>query len=236
MSKARMSPARRHFLKATAAKKAAADSPDAREQAPSSAYELMLAKLAEDRRRLKGIQSVEGKIALKKELIPDYLPWIEGVLEAGKGGQDAVLMTLMVWMLDAGRFEDALRVGEYALEHGLVMPDQYERNTATVLAEEFADQALKTLATEGGADEVDADQLMHCIDLVAQHDMPDQVRAKLHKAIGYVLREREGVAHKEVALKHLQRAFQLNDKAGVKKDMEVLDREVKKLKDNGDQS
>lgn len=236
MTKPRMSPARRHFLQASAVKAAAAVPADQRQHPESTAYELMLAKLTEDKRRLKDIQSVEAKAELKKELIPDYLPWIVGALESEAAAQDAVVMTIMVWMLDVGEFDSALVIAEHALKHGLAMPDQYQRNTATVVAEELADQTLKAITSQGTAGEIDPDTLLRCVDLVDGADMPDQVRAKLHKAIGYVLREREDVADKEVALQHLQRAFQLNDKAGVKKDMEILEREIVKAKNNGSQS
>ena len=95
---AHLSPALRHKARALAAK-AAANAPEGHLTA-GSAYELMLYKLAEDRRRLKQIQSVKQKIALKAEILPEYQDWIDGVLSAGKGAQDDVLTTLLVWCID----------------------------------------------------------------------------------------------------------------------------------------
>lgn len=54
-------------------------------------------------------------------------------------------------------------------------------------------------------------------------DMPDQSRARLHKSLGYVLRESQPVS----ALNHLKRAMQLDDKCGVKKDTEQLERKLR---------
>jgi len=220
------SPARNHFMRHQAAAHAAAteDSPS---HEGANAYELMLAKLAEDRRRLHAIKSVEQKAKVKAELLPDYAPWIQGVLQSGTGSQDDVLMTVMVWFLDAGLWRGALEIAEYAIPHGLTMPDQYKRDSATVLAEEIAEQAIKLLTAPDTAISVDVGALLQVERLVEAHDMPDEVRAKLHKAIGYALRQNPDVEQKQLAIDHLQRALQLHDKVGVKKDIEVLEREVK---------
>jgi hypothetical protein len=53
--------------------------------------------------------------------------------------------------------------------------------------------------------------------LTERADMPDIVRAKLHKITGYVLRDAEQLPE---ALAHLQRAMQLDRTIGVKKDIE----------------
>lgn len=219
-----MSHARAHFQRASAA---SAEGPR-EEQTTGNAYELMLAKLAEDRRRLKSVQSIERKADVKRELLPDYAPWVEGVLASASGRQDDVLMTVMVWRIDTGDVKGALPLAQYAIEHGLVMPDQYQRTTACLIAEEAADMALKAIDT------ADFDSLVAVLDLTADEDMPDEVRAKLHKAIGYVARQRAGDGDGEAsrhdlqnALEHLQRARELHDKVGVKKDIERLEVQLK---------
>ncbi len=50
--------------------------------ATTSGYELMLMQLGEDRRRLKGIQSTVKKAEIKIEVLPRYVPWVDGVLAA----------------------------------------------------------------------------------------------------------------------------------------------------------
>ena len=55
----------------------------------------MLAKLQQDQFRLKQVQSTEGKAKLKAELLPEYVPYIEGVLSAGQGAQDDVLVAAL---------------------------------------------------------------------------------------------------------------------------------------------
>ncbi|MFD0321973.1 phage terminase small subunit [Lysobacter gummosus] len=193
----------------------------------------MLMKLAEDRRRLKLVQSVERKIEVKRKLLPEYAPWVEGVLGSGRGGQDAVLMFVLVWHIDAGNYADALRIADYALRFDLAMPDTYQRTTATVIAEQIADAAL--IAQAAGA-AFSLGVLSQADELTRDKDMPDEVRAKLHKALGVGYMAKAGEAPfsgaprgwAEIARDHLRRALQLHDRVGVKKEIERLDRALNK--------
>jgi hypothetical protein len=223
-----VSPAKAHFLRASAAALGVATAAAAPVPASSaSQYELMLAKLAEDRRRLKDVQSIERKAQVKRQLLPEYAPWIQGVLRADAGGQDDVFVTIMVWCIDIGEIEGALPLARYAIKHRLSMPDQYKRTTACLIAEEAADVALS-----GG--KTPASVLNDIAELTSSEDMPDEVRAKLHKAIGYALRDQAGddpagfgLGLLEGAREHLKRALNLHGKSGVKKDIERLDTLIK---------
>ncbi|MGD7289207.1 phage terminase small subunit, partial [Ralstonia pseudosolanacearum] len=171
------------------------------------------------------------KAELKRKLLPEYAAWVRGVLEADTGAQDEVFMTVMVWLIDVGNFADALELATYAIRHKLEMPDQYQRTTACLIAEEFANMALKGI--EAG-DPVDVTTLHEVAELVAAEDMPDEVRAKLHKAMGYacaalaeVATGPEAVSRRMDALTHLRRALELHDKCGVKKDIERIERDIK---------
>lgn len=223
-----VSHAKAHFMRHAAAALNLEERPI--DRALASQYELMLAKLAEDRRRLKDVQSIERKAEVKRELLPEYSPWIEGVLKGASGRQDDVLMTVMVWRIDVGDVHGALPIARYAIEHQLVLPDQYKRTTACLIAEEAADMALKDL------EHADIESLAEVLDITAEEDMPDEVRAKLHKAIGYAARHLAGDgtdgtsrAYLEGAMSHLQRALALHDRCGVKKDIERLETVIKNL-------
>lgn len=215
------SPARAHFLRVSATNRQAAEQPAAR--ADATAYELMLAKLTEDKRRLHQLQSIERRIEVKRTLLPEYEPWVDGALKGAQGVQDDVLMTVMVWRVDVGDLAGALAIATYAIEHKLAMPDQYKRSTGCLIAEEFADYALRL--KDGISQEV-ASWLFVAHQLTTGEDMPDEVRAKLLKAIGYGLDQ--GGAKRD-ALDYLQQALALHAKVGVKKDIERLEREIKNL-------
>ncbi|MGD8174779.1 phage terminase small subunit [Marinimicrobium sp. ARAG 43.8] len=232
------SPARKHFLKASAAAQAAQSQQDAPQT--GDAYQLMKVALLEDRRRLHDVQSIERKIELKRELLPQYQEYIDGVLDAGKGAQDDVLTTLMVWHLDVGQLNIAVAIGEYVLEHDLNTPEEYQRKPAAVLLEDAAEAILrkdiKPVWKQGSIENriiPDGDQGIDAVEdlkllariaaLTEKHDMHDQVRAKLFKASGYL---QALLGDYRLALDNLERAKSLNEHAGVKKDIENLQRLV----------
>lgn len=203
---------------------------DSTVRANATGYELMLAKLTEDRRRLRDIQSIERRAEVKRDLLPDYAAWVAGALQGDHGVQDDVLMTVMVWRIDVGDLAGALQIAAYAIKHKLAMPDQYKRSTGCLIAEEFADHALRLDVIPPEVTE----QVQAADELTANEDMPDEVRAKLLKAIGYGLsqaadaaeqNERPGVLGRSLDL--LKRALGLHDKVGVKKDIERLEREIR---------
>jgi len=183
-------------------------------------YDLMLLQLNEDRRRLKGIQSTVTKAQVKIEVLPKYAAWAEGVLSVDGAQQDDVIMYVMLWRIDAGDYAGALTIGRHAIKHGWVMPVG-KRNTATVLTEEMADAAKAAILA---GTPFDADLLLQTLDAVDGEDMPDQSRARLHKSIGWVQTESNPLS----ALNHLRHALQLDEKCGVKKDIEQLERKLRK--------
>lgn len=195
------------------------------------AYELMQAALFEDYRRLKSTQSMERKAEIKREILPKYADYVDGVLEAGQGAQDDVLMRIMLWRIDAGDIAGAVTIARYALTHDLNPPDQFERSTAAIIAEEVADQGLKQLDEEGADVLTLLKQLIDAEIMTRQADMHDQVRAKLFKALGYAQRAAGQLVE---AQSSLERALALNDKVGVKKDLERIERELKQ-QNAGDQ-
>jgi len=224
------SPARNHFLRVSAALAAQAEQ-EANPLRHATGYELMLAQLAEHKRQLKQVQSVERKADTKRRMLPEYAAWVEGVLQADSGTQDDIFMTVLVWRIDVGDFAGALPLAAYAIRHKLAMPDQYQRTTACLIAEEFANMVLKDPAAIQSAD---VEALVEVEALVRDQDMPDEVRAKLHKALGYVIAElatghdqATAKACREEAVTHLRRALELHDKSGVKKDIERIERDIK---------
>jgi tetratricopeptide (TPR) repeat protein len=185
-------------------------------------YELMLMQLAEHRRRLKQIQSIERKIELKRGLLPEYAAYVTGVLESDCGRQDDVLMTVLVWRIDIGDIEGALSIAAYAIRHDLQTPDRYERSTACLIAEEVADTALKLM---DGDTPIPPELITLTLELTTDKDMFDQVRAKLLKAQGLCLLK---AGQQAAAMEPLKRALELDDRCGVKKLIEVTEREIKK--------
>jgi hypothetical protein len=229
----RLTPAQAHLQRKQAAQ--AAGNAPAGATTQGSAFELMQAQLYQHRQQLKAIQSVERKIEAKREFLPLYIPWVRGVLESGQGAQDLVFTSVWVWAMDVGAYDMALAMASYILQHGLTMPDQYQRDPATTLIDEVADASLK-----GKVPFVDATEVLQQVALLTDaRDVPDQARAKLYKALAYAVVERTSMSevdYKELpldkaqqALPFMHRALELFSGVGVKKDIERLERRVKEL-------
>lgn len=223
------SPAQRHRTRALAAQASAADG--ATPAVVGGILGQMMAKLTLDRRRLHDIQSVERKIALKRELVPEYQDYLDGVLSGNAGQPDEVLTTLMVWHIDVGAFARGLQLADYVLRHGLALPERLKRNTATLLLDEVAGAIAV-----GAVSKHDEAMLLlqEVARLVDGQDAPDQARAKLHLAIGKTLAVQAGdeprgplLEMARAAVAQLRRAVDLHSGVGCKKLIEQLDRKIK---------
>ena len=224
-------PCRRHFQRVTAAKEAAAVEPR-QTMAGATAYEHQLNQLLQDRLRLKQVQSNQGKAELKRQLLPEYIPYVQGVLDAGQGAQDEVLTTIMVWRFDAGDFTGGLDIAQYVLQHKMVMPDRFERTTGCLVAEEVATAAFKAQKV---GEPFDLAVLHRTAELTDAEDMPDQARAKLFLAMGRATLE--GITDDQpgqpgrvqAGIDLLKKAIDLHDACGGKKDLERAERLLNKL-------
>lgn len=244
------SPARLHrertlaAIAASAAQPGATAAPPPTEGPAATAYEQMLMQLAEDRRQLHDIQSIERKIELKRELIGQYDAWVDGALAeadaTGRAVQDEIVATMLTWAIDVQDWQRALQLGAHVLRYQLVLPERFKRDAATLLVEETSEAAIKTLSQAGGS--FPRQILTNIETLTSDRDMHDQVRAKLYKAIGLALvAEAEAATENDAtavagfasacraeALAAFQRAVELNPAAGVKKNIEALERALRK--------
>lgn len=241
-----MSLARRHREQHRAAQAGAASATPRAADAPApmpttgpvaSEYALLLAALGQDLQSLRQIQSVERKIAAKAGMIGRYRAWVEGAMRSDPPVQDDIVGTMLVWAIDVGDWPLALQLGAHVLAANLGLPERYKRSPAVVLAEEVADSALRV------ATAVPRPVLEQTLALTEDHDMPDQVRAKLHKALGLAFQAEADAFDPEAesqraggkraliaaALDHVGRALELDQGAGVKKIIERLTAELKKL-------
>lgn len=202
-----------------------------------SEYELQLAALGNDLAQLKSIHSTEGKVAAKRDLIDKYTHHVDATLsaaaETGKAVQDELLVNMMIWRFDIGDYDRALDIAEHVLRYGLRLPERFTRVPATLIAEEVAEAALNAQKMNKP---FALPILQRAAQLTGDFDMHDQVRAKIEKALGQeLIRSAEALdeddsnapagaayAARATALTHLSRAIELNDRAGVKRDIDRL--------------
>lgn len=147
---------------------------------------------------ISGTKGRELRLARKRLVLAEFNPWINEVLNADfsvvQGHSASMFIWFVVWATDAGFYEQALHMAEFALKHALIMPDEFSRNLPELIAEEIADHALKQ------AFNVDAETgncVKQVVTLVEGQDMNDAISAKLNKALGFLVyaNDREQARH-----------------------------------------
>ena len=203
----------------------------------ASEYAQLLMALGEDLRRLSNIESIDRKIEAKRGMIAAYLPWVRGAMDGAVGTQDEIVSTMLIWATDIADWDLALQLAGYVLRHGIALPERYSRKPVTLIAEEFAEAGLKNPPA------INLETLQAVSALTHDHDMHDQVRAKLLKAIGLALKAKAEdfdptaesavaggkAALIEGAITNLRAALAKDAKVGAKKLIEGLERELKQL-------
>lgn len=252
-----MTPARRHRARVEAALLAGVAplgggaAPLPANSPARTAYEQLLLQLDSDRQRLHDIQSIERKVELKRELFGTYAEWVQGALQqgvlTGQAVQDEIVATMLTWALDIGAWEQAIAIGAHVLRFKLSLPERFKRTAATLIAEETAEAAIKALDDKTPAGTGFELKVLTAVnDMTAAADMPDEVRAKLFKAIGLALAARADAydpdgaevvaggaqAIRTEALAAFQRALALHEKVGVKKSIEAVERALKRANEN----
>ena len=182
-------------------------------------------RLQHDLRRLKEIQSIERRIDVKREMLPEYADWVAGLVaggrDAGHGAAEDVLPTIMVWRIDVGDYDGALELADHVMRYDVALPARYNRTAPALIAEEIADAAIKA---QTGRLPFRLDVIEHVAQLTADADMHDQIRAKLQKALGSELARRAEEIDQTTpafviaaveALAPLRRAVALHDRVGV---------------------
>ena len=220
----------------------AGEAPAMPEEGPvATEYQGLLAKLHDDLRTLHGIQSREKKVELKAKLISAYLPWVRGALAIEDGAvapQDEIVVTVFIWAVDIRNWVLAVELVTHINAHGLTLPERFNRKPGGLLISEMTDVAIN----EPGA--VNREELVSAAPGEGPGwDMKNETHARYHRAIGEAwAREAEafdpaaesapagGKAMMiDAALASLREAIRLHANVGVKKLVEQLERDAKKL-------
>jgi len=182
-----------------------------------------------DRQRLKQIKSKELKVAAKRQMLPEYQAWCDGLLDAGRRvegrqleptGADDVLPSIMVWCLDVGDWTRGLMLASFVLRFSIPMPKHFVRDAATLVLEEIADAALRSQARS----EAFPLYVLEAVEMLTDGiDMHDEPKAKLFKAIGAELVRAAGEATGDAIVPTIERAVAVltraqdkNERVGVK--------------------
>lgn len=74
------------------------------------------AALQTDVQRLSTKDKIEDKAAMKKELLPNYMPFVEDYMANGHDYPNSVAVMMMVWLFDIGDIEQGLHLGFYLVK------------------------------------------------------------------------------------------------------------------------
>lgn len=166
--------------------------------------------------QLKDTKSTQEKIAKKTEWLPEYLGYIDGSLAVSPSAQNTTLVTLMVWAVDAGEYELAVRIAEYAILNDMVMPEGYSRE----IAEFVTEQCAEDFNNDSDLAIAHAELIKKIIELGVGEQMVDEARAKIYRALGNALKD----AQPFEALNAYKNALRLNSKVGCKKELTALEK------------
>ncbi len=233
-----MTIARTHFLKHQA-QAVAKQAEEYGSMQNLNAYEQQLLQLNSDRQRLKNMQSDKLRTEFKAQQLPQYLPYVQGILQVRPNVPDDVVTEMMVWAVDVENFDVALDIAEYVMPANLPLPDRFGRNVASFITEDIADHVLSQLP-EQSIDIINAVYLQVLTRLetlisrpelpINVKDMPDQVKAKLYLALGRAYAQTEQY---ELAKTHLQDALLLHEHCGGKTNLKQV---LKHLETQGETS
>lgn len=166
--------------------------------------------------QLKDTKSTQEKIAKKKEWLPEYFGYIDGCLAVSPSAQNTTLVTLMVWAVDAGEYELAIRIAEFAILNDMVMPEGHIRGIAEFVTEQcaidFCDDLDLAIAH--------AELIKKIIELGVGEQMVDQARSKIYRALGDALKDAQPIE----AQNAYKNALRLDSKVGCKKDLTALEK------------
>ncbi|MEZ5688676.1 MAG: phage terminase small subunit [Caenibius sp.] len=209
----------------------------------TSEYQQLLTHLHNDLRTLHGIQSNEAKAAKKAQMIKAYLPWVEGTLAIEEGQaapQDEIVVTALIWAIDIREWELALDLLDHVHKHALQLPERFHRSPRGLVWSEMADVGIK----EPGS--VPVDLMVRAQEGIdTAEDVKDETKARFYRAVGEAYAKLAEdfdpntdtataggkPALVDTALNYMTRALSLDDKVGVKKPIEQLTREARKLAD-----
>lgn len=170
--------------------------------------------------QLSNIRAIDKKVEFKKQWLPEFQGYIDACLAQSPAEQNHALMHLLVWAIDVEDLALAARIGQHAILNGMVMPERYKRTVAEVLAENIGEACIKNvdLAIEH------ADLLESITEMIRGEDLVNEAHAKIYKALGLGLEESKPTE----ALAAFKNALRLNVNSGVKKNIEKLERLLKR--------
>jgi hypothetical protein len=188
-------------------------SPAAALSSPANAQKhlkLMDDALAVDLERISAINSRELRQQLKRdELLPKYQEYVQRYRDSGLSFPNSVLVYVLIWLFDTTQFEKGLELADFAMSQGQVLPERFNRDIPTFIADEVIEWAEAEFKA-GRSPEPYVSNLLHRVD--GEWNLFERIPARYHKQLGILAMDRKEWA---LAVTHFERAEALYDGIGV---------------------
>ena len=146
-----------------------------------------------DLERMSG-QPVDDRIKLKAELLPGYLDAVNTYLDAGDVYANPVMATVIIWLFDlieaghsAGDILTAERLAMAAVEQGQHMPERFNRDLPTFVADAFLGWAKLEIDQNHSPEPI----FSRVFEQVKTWPVPQVVLMKYHKAAANIAIDKE---------------------------------------------
>ena len=187
-----------------------------------------VAQLEAYRAQLSGKAEAE-KMAIKKEALSVFGPYLKAFFAAGKSANDQLVAWCMIWLWDVGDIEAFVSQSQQAEKMGVKSP------IATPL-DEFRQRRVREWAEEQVFAGQSPEPYLSQVFDAEQEQMGEHIRGMFHRVLGLDLERQMETAPPEkkvelgkAAQYHYEKAVELNPKPGVKTRMEKLANWFKKL-------
>ena len=169
-------------------------------------FQLLLASLESDLKRLSSFPTGEPRDSIKRdELIPRYLPYVTEYRDQGEVFKNAVLVQLVIWLFDTGQIHQAIEWALFAIEQKQPMPERFNRGLQTFVADCVLDWCKMQRARGDGIEPYFSKVFQR---LMEDHwPVPAAVQAKYHKQAGDLTME---AGQLQQALNFYVRAMELD--------------------------
>lgn len=140
------------------------------------------AGLQTDVQRLSTKDTLEEKAAVKKELLPNYMPFVEDYMANGHDYPNSVAVMMMVWLFDIGDIEKGLHLGFYLVTTPKqTMPHGFSSTMETFICDYAYDWSIAQIKEEKTASPY-LDNLVKVM-LDAKWELALAVKSKMLSAI-----------------------------------------------------
>ena len=189
---------------------------------------LMEASLAADLERISQIDSREQRQQLKRdELLPKYLDYVQRYRESGLNYANPVLAHVLVWLFDTAQFEQGLELATFAMEQGQKLPERFDRNIQTFVADEVIEWAEAEYKAKRSPEPY-VSNLLPLVD--GEWQLFERIPARYHKVLGILAMDEKEWAK---AIAHFERATALYAEIGVNTRLEGARKALRKQQAEG---